>query len=123
MSEKIKTETTETADVVKIEIEEEEKQESSIIKLSKKYNFEGKIIDTIDLSKIKDMTTMEMQTIEHLYRKTTKNVASSPEVTLDYAIAAASVLTDLPIEFLKRISAKDAIKIKNRVINFLYSED
>lgn len=64
-----------------------------------------------------------MQDIEKLYRKIAKSASSTPELTIEYAMATASKLTDLPLEFYQRISGKDITKIKNRIINFLYSED
>lgn len=59
-----------------------------------------------------------MQDIEKLYRKIAKSASSTPELTIEYAMATASKLTDLPLEFYQRISGKDITKIKNRIINF-----
>lgn len=106
-----------------ITIPAEEKTDENIIKLSKTYRFEGREIKEIDLTGISSLNALQMQKIESLYRKITKNTSASPELTLDYALAAANVLTDLPLEFLMRISGKDIVKIKSRVVNFLYSED
>lgn len=110
-------------EVITVDDEESADEVENVIKLSKSYQFEGEIINKIDLSGIETMNAMTMQKIDRLYRKIAKSPVASPELTLDYAIAAAHVLTNLPLEFLKRISGKDIIKIKSRVINFLYSED
>ena len=93
-----------------------------VVELSKKYRFEGEIIDTIDLSGIENITGEEAQVIDKLYRKITKNPSVTPELTLDYAMAAASILSGLPVEFFKHISMKDILKMKNRIINFLYAD-
>lgn len=111
------------ADVKVIKIDREEEKVDNIIKLSQKYSFEGEIIEQIDLTGLEDVTALQMQKAESKYRKITKNVSSTPELTLDYALAMANTLTGLPIEFLQRMSGKDATKIKSRVINFLYSEE
>lgn len=110
-------------DVVDIEIPEDEEKVDNIIKLSKAYKFEGEIIRELDLTGLEDINAITMQKIEAIYRKTAKNTATIPEITLDYALCAAHVVTGKPLEFFKRISGKDAVKIKSRVVNFLYSED
>ncbi len=108
-------------DVEEINIDNEE-EVSNVVELSKKYRFEGEIIDTIDLSGIENITGEEAQVIDKLYRKITKNPSVTPELTLDYAMAAASILSGLPVEFFKHISMKDILKMKNRIINFLYAD-
>ena len=45
-----------------------------------------------------------------------------PEMTLEYACFIASKATDLPVEFFRRLPPKDAMKVKNRVTNFIYGE-
>ena len=101
----------------------EEEKLDNVITLSQSYDFEGEIIETLDLTKIEDLNAIQMQKADNIYRKLTKNVSTTPELTYDYAIAVAHVLTGYPLEFFKKISAKDLTKIKTRVINFLYSED
>lgn len=109
--------------VTEIKIDGENEKVDNVIALSKRYKFEGAIISTIDLTGLENINGMTLQKIEHIYRKTTKSPVASPELTLDYALVAASVLTGLPLEFFTHIGGRDAIKIKNRVVNFLYSED
>lgn len=112
-----------TDNVEVIVVPDEEEKVDNLIKLSRTYDFEGRHVSEIDLTKIENLNAMQMQGIENTYRRIAKNVSSTPELTIEYAMAAAATLTDLPIEFYKRINAKDITKIKNRVINFLYSED
>ncbi len=109
-------------DIEEIVIEADEEEISNVVKLSKKYKFEGKIIDTVDLTGIERMSGETAQNVERLYRKITKNISSAPEITVDYAIAAASILTGLPAEFFKRINIKDLTRMKSRIVNFLYGE-
>lgn len=106
-----------------ITADEEEEKLDNVITLSQPYNYEGEVIETLDLTKIEDLNAIQMQKADNIYRKLTKNVSTTPELTYDYAIAVAHVLTGYPLEFFRKISAKDLTKIKTRVINFLYSED
>ena len=119
----VKNVATDTKKVVDIIIPEEEEKVDNIIKLSQTYNFEGEHISEVDLTNIENLNALQMQDIEKLYRKIAKSASSTPELTIEYAMATASKLTDLPLEFYQRISGKDITKIKNRIINFLYSED
>lgn len=116
-------ESTSAADgVVKIEIPPEDEEVDNVVELSKKYEFEGKIIDKIDLTGLETVNGEMAQNIDKLYRKITKTPIASPEITPDYAMATASILTGLPVEFFKRISFKDITKMKNRIVNFLYGD-
>nr|DAW23834.1 MAG TPA: tail assembly chaperone protein [Caudoviricetes sp.] len=110
-------------DVKVINVGTEEESVDNIVHLSQKYSFDDEIIETIDLRGIEDVSGADMQKAESLYRKITKNISSTPEITVDYAIAMAHVITGKPVEFFKNLNAKDVIRIKNRVVNFLYTED
>lgn len=109
-------------DVEEIVLTTDDEAVDNVIKLSKKYKFEGKVIDTIDMTGIETVNGEMAQRVEKLYRKNTKNVTASPELTIDYAMAMASVLTGLPVEFFKRLNLKDLTKMKNRIVNFLYAD-
>lgn len=109
-------------DVEEIIITPEEEKVDNVIKLSKKYKFEGKIIEEIDLSGIENVSGETAQRIAELYRKNTKNVSATPEFTPEYAMATASIITGLPVEFFKHINFKDITKMKNRIVNFLYGD-
>ena len=106
--------------VKEITVEEEDEKLENIIELSRVYKFEGEEIKTLDLTKIEDLNAIQMQKADNIYRKITKTPATMPETTYDYAIAVAHLLTGYPIEFFKKISAKDLTKIKMRVVAFLY---
>lgn len=107
-------------DITEIVITPEEEKVDNVIELSRKYRFEGEIIDKIDLSGIENVSGEKAQEIDKLYRKITQMPSASPELTPDYAMATASILTGLPAEFFKNISFKDITKMKNRIVNFLY---
>lgn len=110
-------------DVINFNAEDNEEDNSdTVVHLSKKMKYEDKIITEIDISRIKDLNAKDLKKVEKLYRKTTKNLSAAPETTLDYAIAMASYLTGMPVEFLSLMPAADSLKLKNRVINFLYED-
>lgn len=109
-------------DVEEIIITPEEEKIDNVIELSKKYKFEGEIIDKIDLTDIENVTGETAKKINKLYRKITDTPSTSPELTPDYAIATASILTGLPTHFFNRISIKDITKMKNRIVNFIYGD-
>lgn len=110
-------------DVINFNAEDNEEDNSdTVVHLSKKMKYEDKIITKIDISRIKDLNAKDLKKVEKLYRKTTKNLSAAPETTLDYAIAMASYLTGMPVEFLSLMPAADSLKLKNRVINFLYED-
>lgn len=115
-------EITSADDVKEIVVDETAEAVDTVVLFSKKYKFEGKTIESVDLSGLADLSAEDGQDIERLYKKITKTYSTSPETTVDYAMAAASKITGLPVEFFKQVSLKDAVKIKNRVINFLYTE-
>lgn len=120
-SEQVTKEAVKPVKVIKIDTEEEKLD--NVIKLSQTYDFEGEKISTIDLTKLEDLNAIQMQKADNIYRKITKSPASMPETTYDYAIAVAHILTEYPVEFFRKINARDLTKIKLRIVNFLYGED
>lgn len=46
-----------------------------------------------------------------------------PEMSLEYACIISSRASGKPVEFFKALPPKDALKVKNRVTNFLFGED
>lgn len=109
--------------IVEITVAPEEQIDSDIIKLCKTYSFEGQTISTIDVSGLADMNALTLQKTESVYRKIAKSFSTSPETTVDYALAAVHIVTGLPIEFLQRLNARDAIALKNRMVSFLYGSN
>lgn len=98
------------------------KTEDNKVVFNKEYEFEGKKIKEIDLSKLDDLTAKDMIDANKVYQ-TNGGFSAMPEITLQYAIILAANATQLPIEFFEQLGAKDATKLKNRVTSFLFSED
>lgn len=109
--------------VVDIPAEAEDEDLDYIVELSSVYKFEGKLISELDLRGLESVNYFKMQEIDKVYKKLSPTFTSTPELTPEYAIAAAQVLTGLPLEFFKYLSGRDIRKIRTRVINFFYKED
>lgn len=108
---------------VDIPAEAEDEDLDYIVELSSVYKFEGKLISKLDLRGLEAVNYFKMQEIDKVYKKLSPTFTSTPELTPEYAIAAAQVLTGLPLEFFKYLSGRDIRKIRTRVINFFYKED
>lgn len=105
--------------VVKIE---KAKDKEEIVSLSKAYQFEGREIREIDLSGLEDATAETMIKAQKVLISS-NDVQILPENSLHYALIIAAECSDLPIEFYKGLSMKDATKVRNRVQSFFWSED
>lgn len=97
--------------------------ESNIITLKNPYTFEGKEYTEIDLTGMEDMTAGDMIRVEKLYSRANSGLNVMPEVSEEYALFFAASVTKLPIEFFYGLPAKTMMRIKNRVMGFLFGED
>lgn len=93
-----------------------------IIKLKKPIMFEGNSYHQIDLTRLDDVTAADMVAIN---RRMTRNgsVEITPELTLEYALNMANIVTGLPLEFFDQLPPYAAMAIKGRVTNFLYRQE
>ena len=94
---------------------------SPVITFGKTYHFEDKDYESIDLSGLDNLTAENMIAADK-YLTTNGNFSPMPEMSLEYALYISSVATGLPVEFFRKLTPKDAIKVKNRVTNFFYAE-
>ena len=118
-----KADAAEEEDVTEITVDEQPEDDDNIIELSKSYKFEGKVIKSIDIARIEDLSGRDAKKIDKLYKKIAKgNISVQPELTNEYAIAAAHYITQFPVAFFEQLSIKDIIKIRNRVINFTFGD-
>lgn len=102
----------------------DEQEENLLVKLRKPVDFEGKTYTELDLSAMEDMSARDLKKISKLVR--VKDAAVNPalmEMSMEYAMAAAAMAAKLPIEFFDKLGAKDAMKVKNTVVSFLFAED
>lgn len=100
----------------------QEEEASTLVKFSKPYRFEGKTYSEVDLSGMDDLSAEDMIAADR-YLTRSGSFSVMPEMTLEYACFIAARAAKQPIEFFKGLPPKDALKVKNRVTSFFYSED
>lgn len=100
----------------------ETEEEGLLIKFSKPFRFEGKDYTEVDLSGLETMSANDMIAVNKLMSRTS-GVDVMPEVSLEYAINLAARAAKQPIEFFTSLPMKEAIKVKNRVMGFLFGSD
>lgn len=91
-----------------------------VIELKKPIKFERKTHDKIDLKRIHEITAGDMIEIN---RRMAQNGAiyQTPELTLEYALNMANIVTNLPLEFFDKLPPYAAMAVRGRVINFLFT--
>lgn len=101
----------------------EDEDLNPIIKFSKPYFFEGVEYTQLDLSGIENLSASDMIAVNRYMQRTNPGIDVMPEVSLEYAINIASKATKLPIEFFLAMPMKYSMKVKNRVMGFLFGSD
>lgn len=94
-----------------------------VIKFKKPYFFEKKEYTEIDLSSIEDVTGEDMIAIDNLMKRTSVGINVMPEVSMEYALYMAARVTRLPVEFYLGLPTKEAMKVKTRVLGFLFGSE
>lgn len=83
------------------------------------YTFEGNEYTKLNLSGLLNLTAMDMLSIDReLLRGGSTSVL--PEVSLEYVIKLAAKATKKPIEFFEQLPMQDTIKLKMKVVSFLF---
>lgn len=104
--------------------EDTTRDESLVVKLSKEYTFEGEKISEIDLSRLEDVTTETILRINKLLAKSKMGAGETVvELSLPYALLVAEECTSYPIEFFKKLRPRDAMRVRETVVGFLYVEE
>lgn len=101
----------------------EDEEESLVIKLRKPYQFERKEYTEIDLSGLEELTAADMIALENQYDRKSPGINVMPEVKVGYAVMMAARAAKLPVEFFNGLPPKEAMKVKNRVMGFLFGSD
>jgi len=102
--------------------EEINELEERVLKLSKTYNFEGEEISTVDLSGLDNVSANQMIQAQKMITRS-GNTTALLETNIEYLLILASFASGRPIEFFKKLNAKDVVKVKNRVTGFFFSEE
>jgi len=102
--------------------EEPDENGKYYVKFRKPYRFNDQEYTGIDLSGLEDLTARDMIATQRKMERE-GNISVMPEMSLEYACIFAAKATGLPVEFFQWLPPKDAARVKNRVTNFIYSED
>lgn len=120
----MEAETVDTTVSVDVEDTAEDSDEvSMVIKFKKPYYFEGREYTEIDLSGMEDLTGKDMIAVNKYMQRTSVGIDVMPEVSLEYACVLAGKAAKLPIEFFTNLPPKAAMKVKNRVMGFLFGSE
>lgn len=91
-----------------------------LVKFNKPYVFEDTTYTELDLSALENISTKDLLATDKLYYQT-GNIAPQIEVTLAYVCIVASKVTKKPLEFFYGLPAKESMKVKTVVTNFLFN--
>ena len=128
--EKNKLDTAERADMEAVEARagaeggEDTEPEDLVLRFSKPYKFGGQEYTEVDLSGLEDVTAGVLENVGKIAAK--KNPGMNPalqEMSLTFCTYLAQRVAKLPLEFFTGLPAKEAIKLKAMVTNFLYGGD
>ena len=112
------------AEAAAVEARKKQEMEDNpfLVFFKKPFTFEGVSYESVDLSGLESLSAADMIAVN----KTIERGGSAsvlPEMSLEYACLMAARATGKPVEFFKALPPKEAIKVKNRVTNFLFGED
>lgn len=126
--EKNKLETAERAGMEVLEAQAEGGEgvepEGLILRFNRPYKFDGREYTEVDLSGLKDVTAGVLENVGKTVSK--KNPGINPalmEMSMPFCNYLAQRVAGLPLEFFTGLPAKEAIKLKAMVTNFLYGGD
>lgn len=102
--------------------EEETEENPLIVKFTKPYTYEDKTYEEVDLTNIENMSGAQLCVAQRMYAKT-GSVAMSPELDPNYSCIVAHLVTKLPVEFFKKITAKDLGRVKRAISGFFFNAD
>ena len=128
--EKNKLDTAEREDMEALEAQagaedgEDTEPEDLVLRFGKPYKFGGQEYTEVDLSGLEDVTAGVLENVGKIAAK--KNPGMNPalqEMSLTFCTYLAQRVAKLPLEFFTGLPAKEAIKLKTLVTNFLYGGD
>ena len=100
---------------------EDTEPEDLVLRFGKPYKFGGQEYTEVDLSGLEDVTAGVLENVGKIAAK--KNPGMNPalqEMSLTFCTYLAQRVAKLPLEFFTGLPAKEAIKLKALVTNFLY---
>lgn len=103
--------------------EEENDEITMIVKFKKPFMFEGKEYTEIDLSGLENLRAADMIAVNKRMQRTSQGIDVMPEVSLEYACELAAKGAQMPIEFFLALPPREAVRVKSRVMAFLFGSD
>lgn len=103
---------------------EDNEAEDLVLRFAKPYKFGGMEHTEVDLSGLENVTAGTLESVGKIVAK--KNHGMNPatlEMSTPFCIYLAQRVAKLPLEFFTGLPAKEAIKLKALVTNFLYAGD
>lgn len=91
-------------------------------KLSRPVEYQGNRVEEMDLSGLEELTGRDMNQLYDLYTASGGSGIVMQESTLLFAQLIANRVTGYPVELIERMSARDSMKLKNRVYRFFFLE-
>lgn len=101
----------------------EDEEDSLIVKFRKPFKFEGQEYKEIDLSGLDDLTAQDMVSVDRILKRHSSGIDVMPEVSMEYALNLAAKAAKQPIEFFQALPPREAMKVKNRIMGFLFGSD
>lgn len=98
--------------------ENENDEDTLILKLKKEVTFEGKTYSEINLEGLESLTGADLAKIQRRIKKQYSDDLFV-EMSMEYAFAIAARATSLPAEFFLALPAKDARAVQTKVRSFL----
>ena len=128
--EKNKLDTAEREDMEALEAQagaedgEDTEQEDLILRFAKPYKFGGQEYTEVDLSGLEDVTAGVLESVGKIVSKKAPGLNPALlEMSMQFCNYLAQRVAKLPLEFFTGLPAKEAIKLKAMVTNFLYGGD
>ena len=128
--EKNKLDTAERADMEAMEAQagaedgEDTEPEDLILRFAKPYKFGGQEYTEVDLSGLEDVTAGVLESVGKIVSKKAPGLNPALlEMSMQFCNYLAQRVAKLPLEFFTGLPAKEAIKLKAMVTNFLYGGD
>ena len=127
---KLETAATEREDMEALEARagaeggEDTEPEDLVLRFSKPYKFGGQEYTEVDLSGLEDTTAGDLARCAKITTRKHKGLNTATlEMTTEYSITMAHIVTKLPLEFFERMPSKSAIELKGIVVGFLFGAD
>lgn len=98
--------------------------EDLVLRFAKPYKFGGVEYTEVDLSGLEDVTAGVLENVGKITAKKNPGMNQAlQEMSLTFCTYLAQRVAKMPLEFFTGLPAKEAIKLKALVTNFLYGGD